>query len=328
MERTKNDGVCRAFVRYFRKGCQAFFVESFCFAFLLEFSSFFPTMQTMTTPEDVRAYCMDNSKAYRVLVPTMGALHEGHAHLIAEGRKRAGDEGLLIVSLFVNPMQFDREEDLRCYPRCFQEDKAWCEALGVDVLFAPQASSMYAPDTSIEIVEKSLSKQLCGASRPGHFAGVCTIVTKLFSITGAHRALFGKKDYQQLAIIRRMVRDLNLSVCIEGVDTVRAPDGLALSSRNSLLSPEQRADAPRLYQALKAAQSAWLLGEKEATPLLSAVQRIIEASPLEMRVDYISLVDAESLKPIEAVEQKALLALAVFYGEIRLIDNVELLLES
>jgi len=258
---------------------------------------------------------LKNSTGSRVLVPTMGALHQGHLELIRKARILAGPEGTVIVSIFVNPIQFDRATDLAAYPRPMESDLAACEAEGVDVVFAPEAGSMYFPDRSVTVTESLLSSGLCGATRPGHFDGVCTVVLKLFLLTGCDMAVFGEKDFQQLAIIRRMVRDLDVPVRIIGSPTIRERDGLAMSSRNVRLTPEQRADAPRIRWAL-------LAGAKFDTvpEILETARTGIQASPLT-RIDYLSLVDAETLQPVAELTRPALLAAAVFYGEVRLIDN-------
>jgi pantoate--beta-alanine ligase len=254
----------------------------------------------------------------RVLVPTMGALHEGHLQLIRLARKTAGPHGSVIVSIFVNPIQFDRPSDLAAYPRPMDSDLAACENEGVDLVFAPQASFMYHPDRSITVSESLLSSGLCGATRPGHFDGVCTVVLKLFLLTGCHAAVFGEKDFQQLAIIRRMVRDLDVPVEIIPHPTVREPDGLAMSSRNSRLSPEQRADAPRIQQALKNASSI-----KNPADILASARNHIQSSPLT-RIDYLELIDAETLQPTTTLSRPSILATAVFYNDVRLIDHITL----
>ncbi len=259
---------------------------------------------------------LKNHKGSRVLVPTMGALHHGHLELIRKARTLAGPAGTVIVSIFVNPIQFDRASDLAAYPRPLEADLAACEAEGVDVVFAPETGSMYFPDRSVTVTESLLSSGLCGAARPGHFDGVCTVVLKLFLLTGCDMAVFGEKDYQQLAIIRRMVRDLDVPVKIVGSPTIREKDGLAMSSRNVRLTQEQRADAPRIRWAL-------LSGAKfdSVSEILETARTGINASPLA-RIDYLSLVDTETLQPVTEITRPALLATAVFYGEVRLIDNV------
>lgn len=256
----------------------------------------------------------------RVLVPTMGALHAGHLALIGRARELAGPAGTVAVSIFVNPIQFDRAADLAAYPQPREADLAVCQAAGVDVVFAP--ATMYFPDRSVTVTESLLSRTLCGATRPGHFDGVCTVVLKLFLASGCEVAVFGEKDFQQLAVIRRMVRDLDVPVKIIGHPTVREADGLAMSSRNVRLTPAQRADAPRLRRALVAAREACGAGKCEAAELIETARRGLECDGL--RLDYLELVDAESLQPVARVERPAVLATAVFYGEVRLIDHVRL----
>ena len=254
----------------------------------------------------------------------MGALHEGHVHLVRVARELAGSEGLVAVSIFVNPLQFGPKEDFSRYPRELEADAAKCEEAGCDVIFAPAVDEVYHPDRSIIILEKSLSQVLCGASRPGHFDGVCTVVAKLFNYFQPDDAIFGKKDYQQLAIIRRMVRDLNFPITLHGIDTVREADGLAMSSRNRYLSDEERAQAPALQAALRLAQSDWQRGERSAEHLAKLAQEHIETHAPLGRIDYLSVVDAGTLQPLAQVEGNGLIALAVFFGKARLIDNVEL----
>lgn len=259
-----------------------------------------------------------------LLVPTMGALHEGHLALIRQARKLAGEKGTVIVSIFVNPTQFDKKEDLINYPQTLESDLKKCQAEGVDLVFTPSAENMYQSGHSICVSESSLSNQLCGAARPGHFDGVCTVVLKLFNIIQPSTALFGKKDYQQLAIIRRMVRDLNIPVSIDGLETVRENSGLALSSRNARLSKEQHADASRIRQALLTAKKAFDHGEASAQKLLTRIQSDLEKSPENIRIDYLELLDADSLQPLDNITRPAVIATAVFYGDVRLIDNIEI----
>jgi pantoate--beta-alanine ligase len=253
----------------------------------------------------------------RVLVPTMGALHHGHLELVKRAREEAGPGGTVVVSIFVNPIQFDRPTDLETYPQPLESDLEKCLATGVDVVFLPDAQSMYFPDRSVSVTECLLSSGLCGAARPGHFDGVCTVVLKLFLLSGCHAAVFGEKDFQQLAVIRRMVRDLDVPVEILECPTVRESDGLAMSSRNARLTARQRADAPRIQRALAAAAR---LGDVAA--ILGFARQEIEASPLVAAIDYLSVVDAETLQPVESLERPAVLAAAVFYGDVRLIDHV------
>lgn len=259
-----------------------------------------------------------------VLVPTMGALHEGHLALIRRAREKAGPGGTVAVSIFVNPIQFDRPGDLAAYPKPLADDLAKCEAAGADLVFNPESGSMYFPDRSIKVSESLLSQHLCGATRPGHFNGVCTVVLKLFNLFQADAAVFGEKDFQQLAIIRRMVRDLDVPVEIIGYPTVREADGLAMSSRNVRLSPEHRSDAPRIRRALEGARSLLQFGERAAAPFLAAARKHLEESPF-LRIDYLELVDAETLQPVGHIKKPAVLATAVFYGDVRLIDHVTLL---
>ncbi|MGC4014907.1 MAG: pantoate--beta-alanine ligase [Luteolibacter sp.] len=279
-------------------------------------------MQVIADPSGFRAAAISSSGPL-VLVPTMGALHEGHRALIRKARELAGPEGTVAVSIFVNPIQFDRAGDLAAYPKPLEADLAACEAEGADLVFTPDAGAMYHPDRSITVTESLLSRHLCGATRPGHFDGVCTVVLKLFLLSGADSAVFGEKDFQQLAIIRRMVRDLDVPVEIIGHPTIREEDGLAMSSRNVRLLPEHRADAPRIRQALLAARDLLGSGERIAAPLIDAAREKIEASPFA-RIDYLELVDAENLQPVDHVERPAVLATAVFYGEVRLIDHITL----
>ena len=251
----------------------------------------------------------------RVLVPTMGALHKAHGELIRVARERAGSDGEVVVSIFVNPLQFEPGADYERYPRPEKTDEDFCRDLDVDLLFRPAPSEMYADNRSVFVEETSLSQTMEGKSRPGHFRGVCTVVAKLFNILSPDAAVFGEKDFQQLAIIRRMVRDLNYKIDIVGVPTVREADGLAFSSRNQYLNREEREQATVLRKALLAAQKS---GEKDVVDL---ARRMIGEAPLA-RIDYVDLVDAETLQPIESVRPKALLAVAVFFGKTRLIDNI------
>jgi pantoate--beta-alanine ligase len=255
-----------------------------------------------------------------VLVPTMGALHAGHEALIQRARRIAGRRGSVAVSIFVNPTQFDRTDDFENYPRPARMDAEICRRAGVDLLFQPaDAGEIYAPDASVSVDESALSVTLCGASRPGHFRGVCTVVTKLLNILQPDDAVFGEKDWQQLAIIRRLVRDLNLPVRIHGHPTVREPDGLALSSRNRHLSRAARGAAPQLFAALTTAASA----RKTPAGIEAAATRGIGAIP-GARIDYVSLVDAETLAPPRDLARPARLAAAIFFGTTRLIDNVSI----
>ncbi len=279
-------------------------------------------MTVVTQTDELRAAVAGHGLP-RVLVPTMGALHAGHLALVHRARELAGPAGTVVVSIFVNPIQFDRETDLAAYPRPLEADLTACREAGVDVVFAPDVAAMYDADRSVTVTESLLSRGLCGAARPGHFDGVCTVVLKLFLLSGCETAVFGDKDFQQLAVIRRMVRDLNVPVTLIGHPTVREADGLALSSRNVRLNAAQRADAPRLRQALVAARTAFHAGSRTPSELLETARAGIAASALA-RLDYLALVDAESLQTVARLERPALLATAVFYGEVRLIDHIRL----
>lgn len=274
-------------------------------------------MQILRRVTELREYARDRSGPL-VLVPTMGALHAGHLALVESARLAAGQGGAVMVSIFVNPIQFDRAEDLASYPSSLEEDLEACRMEGVDAVFVPGVDELYAPDRSVSVSESSLSRVLCGAARPGHFDGVCTVVLKLFLLTGCDAAVFGEKDFQQLAIIRRMVRDLDVPVEIISHPTLREPDGLAMSSRNVRLSPEQRSAASLIPRAL--AEAAQL---PDASAALAAARARIESSPLA-RIDYLELVDANSLQPVTRLDAPCILAVAVFYGQVRLIDHVHL----
>jgi pantoate--beta-alanine ligase len=259
----------------------------------------------------------------RVLVPTMGALHEAHRQLIRIARQHAGPRGEVAVSIFVNPLQFEPGSDFERYPRPEQEDESFCREAGADLLFRPGPGEMYAGDRSVFVEETALARTLEGKSRPGHFRGVCTVVAKLFHILMPNVAVFGEKDFQQLAIIRRMVRDLNFGLEIVGVPTVREQDGLACSSRNRYLSAEERDQAGLIRTALVKAADLVRSGECSINRILAAARSTIEMAPLA-RVDYLDAVDAETLQSIESVRPGSLLAIAVFFGKTRLIDNIQL----
>ncbi|MDQ2868524.1 MAG: pantoate--beta-alanine ligase [Verrucomicrobiota bacterium] len=258
-----------------------------------------------------------------VLVPTMGALHRGHLELMRVAREYAGASGEVAVSIFVNPLQFEPGSDLEKYPRTVEADEQACRDAGVDVLFRPAPGEMYFADHSVYVEEATLSSDLCGASRPGHFRGVCTVVTKLFHLLSPASAVFGEKDYQQLAIIRRLVRDLNFPIEIIGVPTVREDDGLALSSRNQYLNENERAQAMVLRRAALAAKTAVEAGEHDVVKLLAAAHAMI-ASAKNACVDYLEIVEGETLEPLAQVRPNAMIALAVFIGKTRLIDNLRL----
>jgi pantoate--beta-alanine ligase len=253
----------------------------------------------------------------------MGALHRGHLELIRIAREAAGNEGEVAASIFVNPLQFAPGGDYEKYPRPETDDEEFCRSAGVDILFRPSLDVMYAADFSIAIEENSLSTALCGKSRPGHFRGVCTVVAKLFHVLVPDAAVFGEKDFQQLAIIRRMVRDLNFQIEIIGAPTVRESDGLACSSRNQYLSATERQQAPVLRAALAEGARVAAGGERSASAIISTARKVIDMSPLA-RLDYLELVNADTLQPLEIVQPNSLIALAVFFGQTRLIDNIRL----
>jgi pantoate--beta-alanine ligase len=279
-----------------------------------------PLLKTLRSIAATQRLCFA-APTPRVLVPTMGALHAGHAALLHRARRLAGPKGTVVATVFVNPTQFGPKEDLSRYPRPFAQDRALCQSLGVDLLFAPDPASMYAPDASTWVEETSVSRGLCGASRPGHFRGVATVVLKLFQITQPSHAVFGQKDFQQCAVLQRMVRDLNLPVRLFLENTVREPDGLALSSRNLYLSPQERAQAVILSQSLRAAQKAFRAGTTSAARLQRLIEKTIATAPLA-QIDYISIVDGSSLEPVRTVHKGCVAALAVFFGRTRLIDNL------
>lgn len=252
------------------------------------------------------------------LVPTMGALHEGHAALI---RAAGQPSSFVVVSVFVNPTQFGPTEDFAKYPRTLDADRQVCAAAGANVIFAPSADEMYPEDSVAFVDVAKLGDALCGPSRPGHFRGVCTIVLKLFNIVGPDVAYFGAKDYQQARIVQQMVRDLNVPVDVRVEPTVREADGLALSSRNRYLSTEQRASAPAIYRALQATRDRAAAGETSVPVLEAALEADLAAIP-GARVDYASIVEAQTLQPIARLDRPAVAAIAVFLGPTRLIDNI------
>lgn len=252
------------------------------------------------------------------LVPTMGYLHEGHLSLVAQARAQCAT---VAASIFVNPTQFGPNEDLSRYPRDLPRDLAMLEAAGVDFVFAPAPSEMYPPGFGTMVEVHGVTDVLEGAVRPGHFAGVATVVAKLFNIVQPTRAYFGQKDAQQSVVIRKLVRDLAIPVEIVIAPTVREADGLALSSRNSYLTPAQRAAAPAIFRALSAARDLFDAGERSAEPLRQAIRHVLETEPL-MEIDYVSVADAASLSELTVVDQTALASVAARLGATRLIDNL------
>ncbi|OAI42436.1 pantoate--beta-alanine ligase [Verrucomicrobia bacterium SCGC AG-212-E04] len=251
----------------------------------------------------------------------MGALHAGHLSLIALARSKAGPRGLVVASIFVNPLQFGPQEDLGCYPRPLADDLAKCRAAGANLVFHPTAKQMYPEAPSVTVDESKLAIGLCGAARPGHFRGVCTVVTKLFHLIRPDFAIFGQKDYQQLAIIRRMVRELNFPVTIVAGPTHRERDGLAMSSRNAYLKPEQRQEAPGLRKALLAGAQLIRSGETRVAKIELALRKAFRASAPSGRLDYLTVVDADNLQRPRHASGRIALVGAVFFGTTRLIDN-------
>ena len=276
-------------------------------------------MEICSKIESVRQHVREWKKAGLTIgfVPTMGYLHEGHKSLIDAARQ---DNDRVVVSIFVNPMQFGPNEDLASYPRDLKKDAGLCEAAGVDLIFNPQPEEMYAPDFASYVDMDGLTAQLCGKSRPGHFRGVQTVVLKLFHIVTPERAYFGQKDAQQLAVIKRMVRDLNVDIEIIGCPIVREEDGLAKSSRNTYLNEAERKAALVLSRSLKAGRELLESGETKAAAIRQAVIQEIEKEPLA-KIDYVEIVDFDTITPVDEVNGSILAAIAVYIGKTRLIDN-------
>ena len=276
-------------------------------------------MTTLTEPRAMQAWADAERAAGRriALVPTMGALHDGHLALVAEARRRAER---VVVSIFVNPIQFDRRDDFEQYPRPLDDDLGICAGAGVDAVYAPSAAVMY-PEGFQSVVEVArLTEPLCGAARPGHFRGVTTVVTKLFHAVRPDVAVFGEKDYQQLAVVRRMTADLDFGIEVVGVPTVREPDGMALSSRNRRLGPDDREAARCVPRALEAAADSVRAGEQSATAVVARAAAVI-AAERRARLEYAEVRDPETLAEVAEVAGPSLLALAVWVGSVRLIDN-------
>jgi pantoate--beta-alanine ligase len=276
-------------------------------------------MEILHTPEAMQKHALVLKRKGCVIgfVPTMGFLHEGHLSLMRTARQRCD---ILVASIFVNPTQFGPNEDLAAYPRDFERDESLCSDAGVDVVFYPDPEKMYTADASVWVNEDSLSTVLCGASRAGHFRGVCTVVAKLFNLVQPDFAVFGEKDAQQLRIIERMVRDLNFPIEIVRGAIVRETDGLAMSSRNKYLSADQRQQALCLRRSLDSMLESFGEGECSVEVLRKAMEELIQEEP-EAKIDYIEFVDDSSLEPVMRVDRGALVALAVKFGQIRLIDN-------
>lgn len=280
-------------------------------------------MITATTPDEVRAAKAAHPGLSWGFVPTMGYLHEGHLSLVRLARA-ANDR--IAASIYVNPAQFAPTEDLASYPRDLERDLALLRAEGVDLVFAPDDASMYPPGFQTAVIVSGITQVLEGASRPTHFQGVTTVVAKLLNIVAPDRVYFGQKDAQQVVVVRRMIADLNIPVEMVVGPTAREPDGLAMSSRNARLSPEQRAAAPVLHRALRRAESALQAGERDGDTLRRQMEAAIAAEPLA-RLDYASVADPETLQELDQVSGRALLSLAVRFGSVRLIDNVPVILE-
>lgn len=251
-------------------------------------------------------------------VPTMGYLHEGHLSLVRESLRKTD---YTVVSIFVNPTQFGPEEDFNRYPRDLSRDAQVLKKEGVDILFIPETQEMYPEGYKTFVEVKDLQNLLCGKSRPGHFRGVCTVVLKLFNIIQPNMCFFGQKDAQQAVIIKKMVHDLNLDISVEVLPIIREHDGIAMSSRNSYLNPEQRKAALVLYKSLKEAEKMIAEGERSAGNIIERMCKIINSEP-KARIDYVEIVDLEYLNPVIEIENEVLIALAVFIGSVRLIDNI------
>lgn len=279
-------------------------------------------MNVIRDPDEMRRASFAWRRAGETVgfVPTMGYLHAGHLSLVRLAKDRCDHA---VISIFVNPTQFGPGEDLDRYPRDLEGDLAKAAEAGAELAYVPEVATVYPPGYQTRVTVPELAAPLCGASRPVHFGGVATVVTKLLNVVQPDVAVFGEKDYQQLQVVRRLVRDLELPVEILGGATVREPDGLAMSSRNAYLSPEQRGQATCLVAGLRRAWERYDAGVREAEELVAAATAVIEAQPAA-RVDYVELRDADSLEPVQTLADRAVLALAVFFGKTRLIDNTVL----
>jgi pantoate--beta-alanine ligase len=280
-------------------------------------------VELVRTIQEVRQAVRSARQAGKTIgfMPTLGYMHEGHLSLIRAAREECD---FVVVSIFVNPTQFGPNEDFDRYPRDLERDLSLCRSAGVDLVFHPSVQEMYPQPFLTQVRVGKITERLCGASRPGHFEGVATVVAKLLNIVRPDRAYFGQKDAQQVAVIKRMVADLNMDeIEIRAMPTVREPDGLAMSSRNVYLSPEERKAATVLYRSLKMAQERVAAGERDLAALREAMRAMIAAEPLAS-IDYVEIVDVTTLEPIDRLEKQALAALAVRFGKTRLIDNVVL----
>jgi pantoate--beta-alanine ligase len=283
-------------------------------------------MRIITSPPAIRDYCRSVRSRGKIIgfVPTMGFLHEGHLSLMRQARS---ESDLCVVSVFVNPTQFGPSEDYSTYPRDLNRDSEMAAGVGVDVIFAPAPEDMYPRGYKTFVEVEDITEKMCGASRPGHFRGVTTVVAKLFNLVQPHKAYFGQKDAQQAIALKRMVADLNFDVEVIVMPTVREEDGLAMSSRNRYLSPAERQAALVLIRSLNMAEDLAKAGQSDAAEISRRMRDMIEAEPLA-RIDYISIVDADTLEDLDLVQGKVLIALAVFIGKTRLIDNVVLDLDD
>ena len=276
-------------------------------------------MDVITSVHQMKDYSARARTANKKIafVPTMGFLHEGHLSLMREGKKR-GD--ILIVSIFVNPTQFGPSEDFERYPRDFGRDSRMAESVGVDVLFAPEAREMYPPGHQSSIRVTEVTRGLCGKSRPTHFQGVATVVGMLFNIVRPHVAIFGEKDFQQLVTIQQMVRDLHMDTEVVGMPIIREVDGLAMSSRNTYLKPDERKAALSLHRSLEHAREGISKGELRAGLLIEKAREVLQSEPL-VRVDYLEICDARTLEPVDQIDRNVVIAVAAYLGKVRLIDN-------
>jgi len=276
-----------------------------------------------TTPNEIRDWVKHQRTSPDItvgFVPTMGALHDGHLSLMRQARAECD---IVVASIFVNPLQFNVQADFDKYPRTDEQDLALCTTVGVDAVYMPTTDVMYPTGHETTVQPGFTAEPMEGAGRPGHFAGVTTVVTKLFLSVQPDRAYFGQKDYQQLAVIRKMVTDLDMGITIIGAPTVRERDGLAMSSRNVLLTKDQRHAATIINKGLQSARGAFDHGERNPTALISIVTSLYETEPLA-RAEYVALADASSLQPVSTVSAPAVIAVAVWFGDVRLIDNIEL----
>ena len=279
-------------------------------------------MKLVESPQAMQRICEDLRSAGETigLVPTMGAFHEGHLSLMRAARESCSQ---VVVSLFVNPTQFGPGEDLEKYPRTFQQDSTLAEQIGVDFMFAPSDEAMYPQGYATYVSVERITEVLCGTARPTHFRGVTTIVAKLFNVVRPHKAFFGQKDAQQTVVIRKMVEDLNMGIEVVEMPIVREPDGLAMSSRNQYLTPEERKEAVVLHKSLEEARRMIESGERDAGLILKAVRQIIETAP-HAEIDYIAAVNGSTLEDLNELEREVIIALAVRIGSARLIDNIKL----